>query len=412
MAGKVPFQTITDKTSSTGTGWQSDPYTQLYYAPDSSGSEPQAMVSSLVRNGSNYAISTTDNLTWKRGSKLEEQFMFAWVQHTQVPEDNDGYPVSKPGEGFVDTSAISGKDYGAISFSVKLDNSGNILTTNGKVSKWSAISSDQIDQSQPLVTLSGEDHYLSYSFTRDTSHTLTVLTPTAEATFNREYAVSASKKSSNSGIQDLHLGRLTVSAPSNTSEQNQASSTPTGSMISVTQNEAVAGQGLINALEVRTMAPPSADLTNTIYRLAGNSFGANAASNILRNYNNSTIELTSGSTATLTFNALESTHNVSTQEISGISEVSIPAASGTYIVNSDGLIQFTFPNVQGDTLKLKGFMSKSVDDSSSNNPQETSEPGNVLSLLMIHGYDDASNTQATLGLINAFRELSLDVTID
>ena len=407
VAGKIPFQTITDKTSTTGKGWQSDPYTQLYYSPDSSGNEPQAMISSFVRNGSNYAISTTDSLTWKRDSKLEEQSMFAWVQHTQVPEDNDGYPINTPGEGFINTDNIAGKDYGAINFSVKLDSSGNILTSTGKISKWSAISTDQIDQSQPLVTLSGEDHYLSYSFTRDTSQTLAVSTPSPEATFSRNYAVSASKKSSDSGIQDLYLGRLTVSAPGNSSEQNQASSTPTGSMITVTQNEAAAGQGLINALEVRTIAP--ADLTNTVYRLAGNSFGANAASNVLRSYNNSTIEFTGGTTATLTFNALESTHNVSTQEVSGISELSIPAASGTYIVNNDGLIQFTFLNVQGTgkTLRLKGFMSKSVDS----NGDEIPEPGNVLTLLMIHDYDEVGNTQATLGLVHAFKELNLDIKI-
>ncbi len=408
VTGVVPFQTITDKTGTVGVGWQSDPYTQLYYAPDSSGNEPQAMISSFVRNGSSYSISTTDGLVWTRDSKQEEQLSFAWVQHTQVPEDDDGYPIDTPGEGFIDTSKISGKDYGVINFSLKLDDTSDIITTHGKVSKWSA-SADQIEQSQsPQVTLNGEDHYLSYSFTRDTSQTLTVLPPATETSFNRSYDVSASKRSSDSGILDLYLGRLTVSAPSNTSEQNQASSTPTGSMITVTQNEAAAGQGLINALEARTIAPTN--LTGTVYRLAGNSFGANAASNVLRSYNNSILELTSGSTATLTFNTLESTHNVSTQTVSGVSEVSISATTGTYDVNSDGLIQFTFLDVQGTgkTLILKGFMSKSIDDAEA----ETDEPGNVLSLLMIHNYDDVGNTQATLGLIQAFKELDLDIAIE
>ncbi|WP_250657327.1 hypothetical protein [Alkalimarinus coralli] len=406
IAGKIPFQTITDKTATSGIGWQSDPYIQLMYASDADGTGPQSMFSSFVRNGSSYAITANEDSSWARNDKLEEQMIFAWSSHNQVPE-NDGKPIVNEGEGFVDTSKIQGKEYGVVNLSVKLNNSGNILSTVAKLSKWNASSPSQLDQTQPGdIPPSGELHYQTYSFTRDDSQTLTVTPESSEGLVVRNYDVATSKKSSNSGIKELHLGRLTVSAPGNADERNQASSTPDGNMITVTQNETANGQGLLHAMKLRAVAP--VNRIGAEYRLAGNSFGANAASNVLRNYNNSILSLTGASSATLTFNTLETTHNVSTQVVTPITGVNIPQATGSYTIDNDGVVQFTFPNVQGEPLKLKGFMSQAFDESGT----ETNEAGNLMTLLMVHGYDDASNTKATLGLVYALKEQSLSIEIE
>ncbi|UZE95182.1 hypothetical protein [Alkalimarinus alittae] len=381
IVGKMPFQTITDKTSSSAIGWQSDPYTQLVYSSDSDTAGPQSMLSAFIRNGGKYSISDNGDSTWTRNNQLEEQNIFAWNNYNQT----DGA-----------TAVITSNTYGVISFSVNLSETGNVLTTAGEVLHWDAETAQSISQTQPSVALLSDNHYQRYSFSRAESLDLTVAASSRNA-----IAVTRSYEDLDSDSSPK--GRISVSAPGST-ESSLATVTPAGDLITVALNESDAGQGLITALETRTIKPTSGNLTGAVYRLAGNSFGANAASNVLRHYNNSTIKLTSGSTAILTLNTLESTHNVSTQTVTDISEVAISSANGNYTVNNDGLIQFIFPTLN---LELKGFMSKSLDGTT-----ETNEPGNVLSLLMIQDYDDVTSTQATLGLIYALRELSLDVTVE
>ncbi len=390
VAGKMPYQTITDRTATTAIGWQSDPYTQLIYTADADSSGPQAMLSSFVRNGGQYAITDNGDSTWTRNDKQEEQNIFAWSSYNQALESGSGSAIEQK---------INSKTFGAVGLSLKLSDTGDIYTTAGDIMHWSAVSPDTITETQPSA------HYQSYLFSRAADQTLNVSAPSSSAVrANRQYQATPSLKSTSSGLQNIFRGRLTVTALG-TLEPNQASSTPEGDMITVIQNELSKGQGMIQAVELRDTAP-TADRSNLRYRLSGNSFGSDAGLNRLRNYNNSVITLNSQTTAVLSLNILESTHDINSQVVSKIAESSITNISGTYSVASNGEVQFTFPNVEGHDLTLTGFMSKHLDDSGN----ETAQAGNVLTLLLTHDYV-VGGSQATLGLVQALKEQTLDVKI-
>lgn len=394
VAGKIPFQTITDKTDTTGVGWQFDPYTHLVYSSGADSGKPDSLLSSFVSNGSSYFITGNGSSTWDRQSKSEEQNLFSWTVHNEKTDEN------------FTTNTISSKNYGVVSFSVKLNNTGDIVTTSGKLLHWNASSASQIDESQPAITPGGgaEPHYQTYTFSRDENQTLSVLLAASDPnTIPRSYNTIDTIKSSDQGQQAISQGRLEVFAPNSPQDKSLASSTPDGGMITVTLNEAGAGQGLIQASELRTVAPNLDTDPDLVYRLAGNSFGASASHNILRNYGNSTITFTGNSSAVLTLNSIESTHNVSSQAVSGLSQrAGVSNIVGSYVVNDNGLIQLNFPGIDSETLQFKGFMSNAADGA-------TNAPGNLMTLLMIHEYDAAANTQATLGLVHAFKEQSLPV---
>jgi len=403
VSGKVPFQTITDKTETSGMGWQFDPYMHLLYSASADGGEPNSLLSSFVSNGSSFIITTEDGSTWDRQTKLEEQSLFSWTIHNEIDISGE-----------FTTAIISEKNYGIVSYSVKLNDTGSILETTGKLAKWEATDGLTIAESQPtlLVPAGGEQHYQTYNFTRNDLQSLNVSTIDINSTpANRAYKAILTVKSvpvtdSNpDGIAANNVGRLEISAPDVTLDidKSTASSTPDGSMLTVTLDEDNAGQGLIQAMELRQTAPIFLSDTPITYRLAGNSFGANAASNILRNYSGSKMTIT-GSSVSLTLNSIESTHNVSNQNITDLTELTEVTASGTIAI-LDGAVRIHFSDVAGKELIFKGFVSKVLDEANT----ETTQPGNLMTLLMTHGYDAAGNNHATIGLVHAFKEQSLPV---
>jgi len=397
LSGKTPFQTRSDKneTETSGTGWQFDPYMHLLYSPaKETGGKPNSLLSSFVSNGSSFFITRDSGSTWDRKTKLEEQNLFSWTIHNETDAEGD-----------FTTGVISGKEYGVISYSVKLNNTGTLLETTGELTQWDAINSSLITESQPVLSIGSEQHFQAYSFSRDTSQSLTVsaIAPPKTST-DRVYQTTKTIKSTSDGLISSDSGRLDISAQDTNlaTDKSTASSTPDGNMITVTLDEDGAGQGIIQAIERRTIQPDFST-TPATYRLAGNSFGANAASNFLRNYSLSKMTIT-GTSATLTLNTIETTHNVSTQNITDLTELTEVIANGSIAI-VDGNIRIFFADVAGQELTLKGFISKALDSDDA----ETAQPGNLMTLLMIHGYDDASNSHANIGLIHAFKEQDLPV---
>lgn len=395
VSGKIPYQTITDKTDTSGIGWQFDPYMHLVYSPAADGGKPNSLLSSFVSNGSSFFITTDGSSTWDRQTKLEEQNLFSWTIHN---ESNS--------EGGFTTAEISGKEYGVVSYSVKLNDSGTLLETTGKTLFWDAINIITIAESQPTLPIGGEQHYQTYSFTRDDSQLLSVPAITNNTgAVDRAYEVITTTKSTAatelnpSGLETKSSGRLEISALSGDllTNKSTASSTPDGSILTVTLNENDAGQGLIQAMELRTTTPVFTSDTPVTYRLAGNSFGANAASNFLRNYSSSKVTINGPSSASLTLNTIESSHNVNTQNITDLAKLTEITETGSYTVDK-GFIQLSFPT---NNIKLKGFISKPVDGTDD-------APGNLMTLLMTQNYEPG-DPQATIGLVNAFKEQSLPV---
>ena len=397
VSGKVPFQTISDKseTDTSGTGWQFDPYMHLLYSAAADDGKPNSLLSSFVSNGSSFFITREEGASWDRKTKLEEQNLFSWTVHNEIDSSGE-----------FTTNAISGNKYGVVSYSVKLNDTGTILETTGKTSFWDVQSTSEITESQPtlLVPAGDEQHYQTYSFARDDQQLLSVPTVTNDsAEANRAYKAITTTKSTPDGLVSANVGRLEISTLGNTTDKSTASSTPDGSMLTVTLDEDNAGQGLVQAIELRQTAPIFSSDTPITYRLAGNSFGANAASNFLRNYNASKITIT-GSSVTLTLNTIESTHNVSTQNITELTELTEVTPNGTITV-VDGAVRIFFADIAGKELVFKGFISKALDADGA----ETTQPGNLMALLMIHDYDSAGNTHANIGLVHAFKEQSLPV---
>jgi len=405
LSGKVPFQTISDKneTETSGTGWQFDPYMHLLYSPAADGGKPNSLLSSFVSNGSSFFITREEGASWDRKTKLEEQNLFSWTVHNEIDSSGD-----------FTTNVISGNKYGVVSYSVKLNDTGTVLETTGKTSFWDAQSTSEITESQPtlLVPAGDEQHYQTYSFARDDQQLLSVPAITNDpADANRAYQAIKTTKSTPDGLASADVGRLEISALGDTlvTDRSTASSTPDGSMLTVTLDENNAGQGLIQAMELRTILPVFSAATPVTYRLAGNSFGANTTSNILRNYSNSKLTIT-GSSVTLTLNTIESTYDVNNQSITALTDLAETTATGSYSLaneadNTDGAIRISFSDVAGKPLIFKGFISKSLNSDGS----EANQPGNLMTLLMIHGYDTTGSEHANLGLVHAFKEQSLPV---
>ncbi len=397
LSGKTPYQTISDKneTETSGTGWQFDPYMHLLYSPAKEvGGKPDSLLSSFVSNGSSFFITREAGASWDRKTKLEEQNLFSWTSHNETDA-----------EGGFTTGVISGKEYGVISYSVKLNSAGTLLETTGELTQWDAIDSTVITESQPVLLVGGEQHFQTYRFSRDDLQSLDVsaILPPKTLT-DRVYQTIVTTKSTSDGLVSSNSGRLEISAQDTSlaTDQSIASSTPDGSMITVTLDEESAGQGIIQAMERRTIQPDFSANPAT-YRLAGNSFGANAANNYLRNYSLSKMSIT-GTSVTLTLNTIETTHNVSTQNITGLTDLTEVSASGSIAI-VDGRVRIFFADVAGTALTFKGFISKSLDD----NDLETNQAGNLMTLLMVHGYDNATNSNANLGFVHAFKEQSLPV---
>ena len=394
VSGKTPYQTITDKTDTSGTGWQFDPYMHLLYSSAADGGKPNSLLSSFVSNGSSFFITRAAGASWDRKTKLEEQNLFSWTIHNETDAEGD-----------FTTGVISGTNYGVVSYSVKLNNTGTLLETTAELTEWEAINSILITETQPATLVGAERHFETYRFSRNNSQSLSVSAVAVDKpSTDRAYQALETIKSTSGGLVSSNTGRLVISAPDENLSANTstASSTPDGSMITVTLNEEEAGHGIIQAMQLRQTAP---DFTAnpTTYRLAGNSFGANTASNYLRNYTGSTMTIT-GTSVTLTLNTIESTHNVSTQNITGLTELQKETVDGN-IALDDGAVLITFADVAGKELAFKGFISKSLDSDSN----ETAQPGNLMTLLMIHGYDDTSSSNVNLGLVHAFKEQDLPV---
>jgi hypothetical protein len=413
---RTPLQNITQKGYSTKPplGWQYNPsFDYLYQSwnENSGGTNTtgtEGLFTSFQSTGAIYTLTpkTDGSGGYSRNQLIEPETFFSFISHLRETDDQKN--VSK-------NIAISGKDWGVVSFLLKPQASSSvsgateILKASVSTYKWSTTSS-AVTQTQPASTLPTQ--YETLSIGRLDNLNLVPLNSKSDSSLNY-MPMSAlvnhedgTSSTNSSVIQQVerYRGRIQIFPPNdNGTSRNIGAYSKDGSAISLILNDDT-GRGFLQAIEMRSSTPVIGG--DTTYYLQGNSFGMTSNNNIARNYSDSNIVFHSDGTCTLNLKIREATQNTTSRTVSGITDVNSQATdpsiykkiAGTYKLNK-GEVQINFSNVEGTSsnplpMTLKGFISKSY-------TTNTDNPGNLMILSLEHNNN--------LGMLYGFKEQSLTV---
>lgn len=400
---------IEQTTSSNNTiGWEFEPlFSRTYitneFEPDPNtlniddevepdyGSAPTWLVSSNYSKAASYSLSGSV-APFNRVEQLEDVHLFSWEVHGLETKKDPGFKVS----------AMNGKEYGVISYSLKLNNesNANVMQFIAETAKWdisSNISSGTISLSQPT------SHYKTLSLSRaDNNITAGVKTETNLLDTTR----TISRLASNTSDEPYH-GLISLGGVG--SGQPQGHSTTNGSYMSLAFNTKQKsdpldrGQGIILASELVSF---NYSFSDEIYQLQGNSFEINDDKNIIHQLNGSSLEITSTSNipnidcqATLSIKRTSVEHTIGTQEntLSAPNESFLNDVFSQSCTLDGSEILIEFSNVFAETLTLRGFITQKNDST-------TNKPGNLINLIW--------QQDNQLGLIFANKEQELSPTFD
>jgi len=372
-------------------GWQLNPvYGKLYrandYEPDTSletgqtDETPVYDASPTWLLASNYSTAATYfdgkdpfESRFERGNQREDIKMFTWEVHG-LKTDNT-----------FSASDINGKAYGVVSYSLKLNATGNILELFAETMRWDA-QNGLFSVSQP------NNYYRSYTLTRNSADVVTS-TPDQVGLVANDYSFTLRETPDIEGFIQLDNGSR---APIGHTTQD-------GGHLAFAMDTVARGRGMMLVSELNIAAEPL--FTGETYQIQGNSFAMTASENILSNLNGSQLVLESDTnsnncTAELTWQSTRVAHDITAHTLSESSSTPsapIPSASCTQDLNA---IEIQFGNINGSALTLKGFVSQAPDSEGSN----TNPPGRVLSLLWIQN--------DRLGLVYALKNQSLNPEFD
>lgn len=406
---RVLGQTIPNELTATNLiGWEFNPFfTRAYqtneYEPISDladkDKEPDYGSAPTWLTSSNYSKATSFSLTgtkkpYQRGAELEDMHLFSWEVHGLETNKDPGFSLTP----------MNGKEYGAISYSLKLNDAENStpLQLIAETAKWSINSG--INSGDIIITQPSE-HYTTFSLSRDNNNnTLGVRPENGLISSPRGISRLATTNGTDSSFQGL------ITLGGQGSGQPQGHATTNGSYMALAFNTKQKadpfdrGQGIILASE----------LTNTnylfsgeIYQLQGNTMEMTSEKNIIHQLNGSTLEIEpafnipdSQCIANLSVKRTSVEHTVGPQE-NTLSEPIENTQENIFsqtctINNSEIRIQFT-NLVFGEPLILRGFITQK-NDSTSN------KPGNLINLIW--------QQTNQLGLVFANKEQTLSPTFD
>ena len=344
------------------------------------GNEPTWLISSNFGKAANYEIRDAGTANESLGVQLEDINLFSWELHgLQTPTT-------------FSTSRLSGKSYGVISFSQKLNDaeSENNIEMFGETMKWTA-SSSLFSIEQPLL----EDHYRTHTISRDDDNTPQSLTTQrglveASRSYFAEGTESADPNAEN-GIAIENRGILKldggIEAPIGHATDNGgyfAFSFNTSDTSSITDR----GTGIIIGTELNTVSPVFPDPDDSeqfVYQIQGNSMEILDNSNSLKNLTGSTLLVTNkpgdaskDCEATLKLTTVSVRHSL--DSVANLLTEPAPGGQSDIISSSCRInlneIEIGFANVLGQALTLKGFISKS-------DAEFNTVPGNVMTLLWL-----------------------------
>tara|TARA_R110002073_G_scaffold67049_11_gene167291 strand:- start:30033 stop:32393 length:2361 start_codon:yes stop_codon:yes gene_type:complete len=350
------------------------------------GSAPTWLVSSNYSQAASFELSGSDEAL-TRGEQLEDSHIFSWEVHGLETNKDENFSIS----------SMNDKRYGAISYSLKLDDQDNtnIIQVIAETAEWninSGTSSGTILLSQP------SSHYQTLSLSRNDDNLATGKTVVNNLLSN-ELSIARVETEGNGGGQQ---GLITIEGPSS------GHSTSNGNYMALVFNTKEKddpldrGQGIILASELVNF---NYLFSGESYQLQGNSFEINQQANILHNLNGSSIiiadrvsgDFSNDCIASLSVKRTSVTHIIGSQAntLSAPIESTLSDVSSQSCTVNGSEIQLDFGLVFGEPLTLRGFITQKNDNS-------TSEPGNLINFVW------EQDTQ--LGLVFANKEQDLSPT--
>lgn len=407
---RVLGQTIPNESTATNLiGWEFNPFfTRAYQTNDyepitdiaDKDIEPDYGSAPTWLTSSNYSKATSFSLTgtkkpYQRETELEDMHLFSWEVHGLETNKDPGFSLTQ----------MNGKEYGAISYSLKLNDTDNSLPLQliAETAKWSISSgagSGTITMTQPTT------HYQTFSLSRDSNNTTLGVRPENGLLTSPR---GISRLATTDGADSSFQGLISLSGPG--TGQPQGHATANGSYMALAFNTKQKadpfdrGQGIILASELVTSF--NYLFSGEKYQLQGNSMEITSEKNIIHQLNGSTIEIepafnipNNQCIANLSVKRTSVEHTVGAQE-NTLSEPIESTQENIFsqsctINNSEIRIEFT-NLVFGEPLTLRGFITQK-NDSTSN------KPGNLINLIW------QQNNQ--LGLVFANKEQALSPTFD
>jgi len=401
----IPQQILGRESNSQIIGWNYDPiYSRLYQSnyvePSFTStqnnitldylSSPTWLTSAYYGGGKAFNLSTlTAGATFSIDEEREQANIYSWEIHGQ--ETNSDFSAAD----------LRGKEYGVLSYGLKLEISDPTIKVSADTFKWIADSNFSVTQTQP------DTHYQSLTLERlvDSFVEASSSDPLANIvrsiyTIDTEEVTQQNPLGSSSvqGLLGLDGGSR---APLGHSTQN-------GKHLAFSLDTRDEGRGLIVAAELRNSTPVfRSDESPYRFKIQGNTVemgaGENAATTF-RNLTDSELLISASSiadcSATISLRYIKTEHDNEENTISTIKDSEEQLAANliqdtsTDCRFSGGEVEITFPELleAGNPLTLKGFMSHASD--------EGSTPGNLMSLLWIQ--------PGSLGLVFAQRDVELD----
>jgi len=398
----IPQQIPGGPVGSTIVGWNYDPiYSRLYQSNhvepaflandievDDYLSSPTWLTSAYYGGGKSFSLFESINGAFSIDSELERLNVYSWEVHGQETDES------------FRTSNIGGRDFGVISYGVKLDDINPVIKVSAETFKWAAISSS-VSQTQPT------NHYQSRTLERNADSSFIEPAPISAATSTPRNLnaidteeVTQTNPSGDGTTQGLIALDGGSRAPIGHSSQN-------GKHLAFSFDAAIEGRGLILATELRATPDFSNGGVPYRYKIQGNTIEMkgldDTATTIFRNLTDSELSIRDGAgdcSATISVKYVRTEHVISDNSINTKRDIedTIPSnlleATSSDCRVSGGEIEITFAEVleTGSPLTLKGFMTHSSDESST--------PGNLINLLWIQ--------PGSLGLVFAQRDVELD----
>jgi len=362
------------------------------------GLAPTWLVSSNFHTGSLYSV-TGDSPSFERGTQLETMNIFSWEVHG-LETDSD-----------FSINDILGKEYGVISYALKMNESSKVLELFAETLKWD-IPSRNFSITQPGTN----NHYTSYTLDRSEDNTVSGVNEKSNIIgTSRTISTLKTTESSQSNPSGLASNQGLIQFDGSTGEP-VGHSTQNGKYLAFVFNTAQVsevedrGTGIILATELNTSGNPLFSEEGERYQLQGNSFGMTSDKNILQSLTGSSLVMSDridGDNISIDCHANLSVQRIFIEHTVGITENTLSApekqvesiAASSLTCRLDGSeVEMSFENVFGQDLSLKGFITQNTNETGSN------AKGNLMTL--IWKQDD------NLGLIFANKEQALSAQFD
>lgn len=332
LAGRALYQSITGRGSSKTLGWTRNPYYLDAYTsvPASESEGPDRVVSGYFSAGKVIELEeNSDEL--KRKATVEDHYLS--VLEIDL--------LRQPG---FDLNTLDGANLNVVSLALKFGAGAVPVAFETGVGTWSIDVNGATGDGRATATVT--QNQTTAQIQRASDGTVSV-SPGALVT-----PWTLSSRTSRLSTGDTNIGRLNLddTGASGSFERPDigvGASNPDGNLLAFNLNGSPGGNGLLIAgSQSADPAPVSGN-----FQLQGVRLGLATDSNTLSHYDNATLTLTSGSTASLSPRTLDVVHSVSEERVSAPTMQTTSDIALTYTDLGNGQVRFA-----AGTLLLEGFV--------------------------------------------------------